>query len=164
MPTTGGARRRPTGTQCIADLLVLTRWAVPDVQWALQQPTTGFFVLSNSRSLSEADAAERNRQIVRAVAEASRLEGDVPFVLASRSDSTLRGHFPLETDVLSDELAQLGTPVDGVVICPAYVEPGRVTVGSVPKLRGSASSTASHPPSSDPAAARRPLPPSTPAG
>jgi uncharacterized protein YgbK (DUF1537 family) len=125
----------PTGTQCIADLPVLTRWAVPDVQWALQQPTTGFFVLTNSRSLSEADAAERNRQIVRAVAEASHLEGDVPFVLASRSDSTLRGHFPLETDVLSDELAQLDTPVDGVVICPAYVEPGRLTVDSVHWMR-----------------------------
>ena len=128
----------PTGTQCIADLPVLTRWAVADVQWALQQPTTGFFVLTNSRSLSEADAAERNRQIVRAVAEASRLEGDVPFVLASRSDSTLRGYFPLETDVLSDELAQLGTPVDGVVICPAYVEPGRVTVDSVHWMRTNA--------------------------
>jgi uncharacterized protein YgbK (DUF1537 family) len=125
----------PTGTQCIADIPVLTRWEVADVQWALQQPTTGFFVLTNSRSLSEADAAERNRQIVRAVAEASHLEGDVPFVLASRSDSTLRGHFPLETDVLSDELARLGTPVDGVVICPAYVEPGRVTVDSVHWMR-----------------------------
>ncbi len=125
----------PTGTQCIADLPVLTRWTVPDLQWALQQPTTGFFVLTNSRSLSEADAAERNQQIVRAVAEASRLEGDVPFVLASRSDSTLRGYFPLETDVLSDELAQLGTSVDGVVICPAYVEPGRVTVDSVHWMR-----------------------------
>jgi uncharacterized protein YgbK (DUF1537 family) len=125
----------PTGTQCIADLPVLTRWEVPDLRWALQQPTTGFFVLTNSRSLSEADAAERNQQIVRALAEASHLEGDVQYVLASRSDSTLRGYFPLETDVISAELAQLGTAVDGVVICPAYVEPGRVTVNSVHWMR-----------------------------
>ena len=125
----------PTGTQCIADLPVLTRWTVPDLRWALQQPTTGFFVLTNTRSLSEADAAERNRQIVRALGEASRLEGDVPFVVASRSDSTLRGYFPLETDVISHELARLGTAVDGVVICPAYVEPGRVTVDSVHWMR-----------------------------
>jgi uncharacterized protein YgbK (DUF1537 family) len=128
----------PTGTQCIADLPVLTRWAVPDLQWALRQPTTGFFVLTNTRSLSEADAAERNQQIVRALAEASRLEGDVPFVLASRSDSTLRGYFPLETDVISAELARLGSAVDGVVICPAYVEPGRVTVDSVHWMRTNA--------------------------
>jgi uncharacterized protein YgbK (DUF1537 family) len=125
----------PTGTQCIADLPVLTRWEVPDLRWALQQPTTGFFVLTNTRSLSEADAAERNQQIVRALTEASHLEGDVPYVLASRSDSTLRGYFPLETDVISGELAQLGTAVDGVVICPAYVEPGRVTVNSVHWMR-----------------------------
>lgn len=125
----------PTGTQCIADLPVLTRWAVPDLRWALRQPTPGFFVLTNTRSLSEADAAERNRQIMRALAEAARLEGDVPFVIASRSDSTLRGHFPLETDVISDELVRLGTPADGVVICPAYVEPGRVTVDSVHWMR-----------------------------
>lgn len=125
----------PTGTQCIADLPVLTRWAVPDLQWALQQPTTGFFVLTNTRSLSEADAAQRNQQIVRALAEASHLEGDVPYVLASRSDSTLRGYFPLETDVISAELAAIGTAVDGVVICPAYVEPGRVTVNSVHWMR-----------------------------
>ncbi|WP_325665823.1 four-carbon acid sugar kinase family protein, partial [Mycobacterium sp.] len=55
----------PTGTQTIADLPVLTQWSVDDLRWALQQPTTGFFVLTNTRSLSEADAAERNSQIVR---------------------------------------------------------------------------------------------------
>ena len=125
----------PTGTQCIADLPILTRWAVPDLQWALQQQTTGFFVLTNTRSLSEADAAERNQQIVRALAEASHVEGDVPYVIASRSDSTLRGYFPLETDVISEELATLDIPVDGVVICPAYVEPGRLTVNSVHWMR-----------------------------
>lgn len=125
----------PTGTQCIADLPVLTRWAVPDLQWALQQPTTGFFVLTNTRSLSEADAAERNQQIVRALAEASHLEGDVPYAIASRSDSTMRGYFPLETDVIAAELAKLDTAVDGVVICPAYVEPGRITVNSVHWMR-----------------------------
>jgi uncharacterized protein YgbK (DUF1537 family) len=125
----------PTGTQSIADLPVLTRWSVADLQWALQQPTTGFFVLTNTRSLSEPDAADRNRQIVRALAEASHLEGDVPYVIASRSDSTLRGYFPLETDVLAHELEVLGDPVDGVVICPAYIEPGRVTVDSVHWMR-----------------------------
>ncbi len=57
----------PTGTQTIADLPVLTSWSVADLQWALQQPTTGFFVLTNTRSLSETDAAERNRQVVDAL-------------------------------------------------------------------------------------------------
>ncbi len=39
----------PTGTQSIADLPVLTSWSVDDVRWALQQPTTAFFVLTNTR-------------------------------------------------------------------------------------------------------------------
>jgi uncharacterized protein YgbK (DUF1537 family) len=120
----------PTGTQTIADLPVLTSWSVADVQWALQQPTTGFFILTNTRSLSEEDAAERNREIVAALHEAAELEG-VPYVIASRSDSTLRGYFPLETDVLSAELAARGTKVDGVLVLPAYIEPGRITVDSL---------------------------------
>ena len=120
----------PTGTQSIADLPVLTSWSVSDLQWALRQPTAAFFVLTNTRSLSEVDAAERNRQIVDALHQAATLEG-VPYVLASRSDSTLRGYYPLETDVLTAELAARGTEVDGVLLCPAYLEPGRVTVNSL---------------------------------
>ncbi len=125
----------PTGTQSIADLPVLTRWAVDDLRWALQQDTAGFFVLTNTRSMSEEGAADRNRQIVQALAEAAQMEGDQGYAIASRSDSTLRGYFPLETDVLARELDQLGRPVDGVVICPAYIEPGRVTLDSVHWMR-----------------------------
>jgi uncharacterized protein YgbK (DUF1537 family) len=120
----------PTGTQTIADLPVLTSWSVGDLQWAVQQQTTGFFVLTNTRSLSETDAAELNREVVDALDQAATAE-QVSYVIASRSDSTLRGYFPLETDVLAEELAARGTVVDGVVVCPAYVEPGRVTVDSV---------------------------------
>ena len=120
----------PTGTQTIADIPVLTTWTVDDLRWALQQDTVGFFVLTNTRSLTPDDAAERNREIVRALALAARTE-QVDVVLASRSDSTLRGHFPLETDVLTEELAALGTVVDAVVVVPAYIEPGRLTIDSV---------------------------------
>ena len=124
----------PTGTQSIADLPVLTSWSVADLRWALRQPTTAFFVLTNTRSLAEADAAQRNREIVRALDEAARLE-QVTYVLLSRGDSTLRGYYPLETDVLAEELARTGADVDGVLICPAYIEPGRVTVDSVHWMR-----------------------------
>ncbi|MET0692731.1 MAG: four-carbon acid sugar kinase family protein, partial [Propionibacteriaceae bacterium] len=61
----------PTGTQTIADLPVLTSWSVADLRWALQQPTTAFFILTNTRSLSEEDATERNVQIVTALDEAA---------------------------------------------------------------------------------------------
>ena len=120
----------PTGTQTITDLPVLTSWSVSDVQWALQQPTTGFFILTNTRSLSQSDAADLNREVVDALHQAADSE-HVSYVIVSRSDSTLRGYFPLETDVLAEELAARGTNVDGVIVCPAYIEPGRLTVDSV---------------------------------
>ncbi|MEU6141221.1 four-carbon acid sugar kinase family protein [Streptomyces sp. NPDC047081] len=115
----------PTGTQTVADVPVLTSWSVDDLRWALRQDSAAFFVLTNTRSLSPEDAAARNREVVRALRTASAAEG-IGYVLASRGDSTLRGHFPLETDVLAEEL---GT-VDGVVLVPAYIEAGRLTVGS----------------------------------
>ncbi|MEU0947898.1 four-carbon acid sugar kinase family protein [Streptomyces canus] len=115
----------PTGTQTVADVPVLTSWTVDDLRWALRQDSAVFFVLTNTRSLSPEDAAARNREVVRALHAASAAEG-TGYVLASRGDSTLRGHFPLETDVLTEEL---GT-VDGVVLVPAYIEAGRLTVNS----------------------------------
>src|SRR6476619_1131511 len=45
----------PTGTQSVSELPVLTSWSVEDLRWALRQDTTGFFVLTNTRSLSETD-------------------------------------------------------------------------------------------------------------
>ncbi|MDW6063075.1 four-carbon acid sugar kinase family protein [Streptomyces sp. FXJ1.4098] len=119
----------PTGTQTVADVPVLTTWTVEDLRWALRQDSTAFFVLTNTRSLAPDAAAARNREVVRALAQASAAEG-IGYVLASRSDSTLRGHFPLETDVLADEV-----PVDGVVLVPAYIEAGRLTADSVHWMR-----------------------------
>lgn len=120
----------PTGTQTVADVPVLTTWTVDDLRWALRQDSAAFFVLTNTRSLSPKDAAIRNREVVRALHTASAAE-DTGYVLASRGDSTLRGHFPLETDVLAQELTDLGVgALDGVVLVPAYIEAGRLTVGS----------------------------------
>ncbi|GAB3561494.1 four-carbon acid sugar kinase family protein [Amycolatopsis endophytica] len=135
-----GARRvvflddDPTGTQTVRDLPVLTRWTVEDVRWALRQDTAGFFVLTNTRSLAPADAAARDREVVTACLRAAEGEG-AGLVFASRSDSTLRGHFPLETDVIGEVLAQHGDTVDAVVLAPAFTDAGRVTLGGTHYLR-----------------------------
>lgn len=120
----------PTGTQSVAGIPVLTTWGVGDLRWALRRPENACYVLTNTRSLPAADAATRNREVIRALAEAAHLEG-IDYVVASRSDSTLRGHFPLETDVLAEEEARHGRPVDGVVLVPAYLQAGRFTIDSV---------------------------------
>lgn len=127
----------PTGSQTIADLPVLTDWSVADLRWALRETATGFFVLTNTRSLSAADASARNRAVIDALDEASRAEG-IDYVVASRSDSTMRGHFPLETDVLAKNLSRHGRPVDGVVLVPAFPDAGRITLDSVHWTRNTA--------------------------
>jgi len=121
----------PTGTQSVADLPVLTGWAVQDLIWALQEEKPAVYVMTNSRSLDAREAAIRNREIVTASLEASRQSG-IPVDFVSRSDSTLRGHFPLETDTIAACLAErAGRHVDAVVIVPAFPEAGRITVGGV---------------------------------
>ncbi|MEW2501385.1 four-carbon acid sugar kinase family protein [Amycolatopsis sp. NPDC047767] len=124
----------PTGTQTVRDLPVLTRWTVEDIRWALRRGRAGFFVLTNTRSLAPDAAAARDREVAEACLAAAELEG-VRLAFASRSDSTLRGHFPLETDVLTEVVAQHGQTVDGVLLAPAYVDAGRVTIGGVHWLR-----------------------------
>ena len=120
----------PTGTQTVRDLPVLTRWEDDDLRWALAQGTPGFFVLTNTRSLAAADAAARVREIATACRRVAAETGR-DLVLTSRGDSTLRGHFPLETDVLQDEARAVGQPADAVLLVPAYLEAGRVTVEGV---------------------------------
>ena len=124
----------PTGTQTTAGLPVLTRWTVDDIRWAMREAVPGFFILTNSRSLSAPAAAAVTAEVARACAEAAALE-QLDYVFASRSDSTLRGHFPLETDILAQQLSHDGITVDGLLLVPAYVDAGRVTVNSVHLLR-----------------------------
>ncbi|MFI5614215.1 four-carbon acid sugar kinase family protein [Amycolatopsis sp. NPDC051903] len=124
----------PTGTQTVRDLPVLTRWSADDIRWALRQGRAGFFVLTNTRSLAPGDAAARDREVAEACLAAAESEG-VPLAFASRSDSTLRGHFPLETDVLGEVVARHGGEVDGILLAPAYVDAGRVTIDGTHWLR-----------------------------
>jgi uncharacterized protein YgbK (DUF1537 family) len=124
----------PTGTQSVADLPVLTRWEVEDFTWAFSQSKPAVYVLTNTRSLDPGEAAARNQEVVRnALAAADGVK--VGFV--SRSDSTLRGHYPLEPDVIAATVAaETGEPTDGVVIVPAFPDAGRLTIGGVHYMRG----------------------------
>ena len=130
----------PTGTQSVSDLPVLTRWEPEDFRWALTHRIDGraaaaVYVLTNTRSLDPAETAERNRQVVRsALAAAAETGSALGFV--SRSDSTLRGHYPLEPDVLAETVREVtGERTDGVVIVPAFPDAGRVTIGGVHYMR-----------------------------
>ncbi len=121
----------PTGTQTVAGVPLVSRWSVEDLRWGMTQGAPCLFVLANTRSLDPEAARGRVGEIVAAVAAAGEIEG-IPYAILSRSDSTLRGHFPLETGAIADRLEALGAPpVDGVIFAPAYVEARRLTLGGV---------------------------------
>lgn len=120
----------PTGTQSVADLPVLTRWGVDDLEWALSLDAGAVYVETNTRGLDAAAAARINREVVLSATEVARRHGR-PLTFVSRGDSTLRGHFPLETDAIVDAEREAGSdPVDAIVIVPAFPAAGRVTVGA----------------------------------
>ncbi|TFC85435.1 hypothetical protein E3T24_08430 [Cryobacterium sp. TmT2-59] len=120
----------PTGSQSVQGVPVLTGWTADDLRWAFDQPGHGFFILTNTRGLNEVEA----RSVVGEVAEViDRVATDLGarYTLITRSDSTLRGHYPLETDVLIDLARSAGSPYDALIMAPAYIAAGRVTEGDV---------------------------------
>ncbi|MFT0846979.1 four-carbon acid sugar kinase family protein [Actinomycetaceae bacterium L2_0104] len=120
----------PTGTQSVAELPVLNAWSESDLRWALETGAGAVYVMTNSRSLPPQQAAERNREVVKAALAAAKSLGvEIDFV--SRGDSTLRGHFPLEPETIIETLEESGVGIDGVVIVPAFADAGRITVNSI---------------------------------
>ncbi|GAA3403558.1 four-carbon acid sugar kinase family protein [Pseudarthrobacter polychromogenes] len=127
----------PTGTQSVSDLPVLTQWEVADFIWAFSQSKPAVYVLTNTRSLDPAEAAARNEEVVRNALAAAGSPQELRLGFVSRSDSTLRGHYPLEPDVIAATVADVsGEKTDGVVLVPAFPDAGRVTIGGVHYMRG----------------------------
>ena len=121
----------PTGSQTVHGCLLLTRWDVDSLRIALCDEAPLFFVLTNTRSMDALRAAAVMREVCRNLKTALRLlrqeDMDIRPVIVSRSDSTLRGHYPVETDVIAEELG----PFDAHFLVPAFFEGGRITRGSV---------------------------------
>lgn len=128
----------PTGTQSVADLPVLTAWEPADFAWAFASGKPAVYVMTNSRSLSPAAAEKVNREVVSAALEAAAAT-DTQLAFVSRSDSTLRGHFPLEPLTIIDETEKCrrasgetaAKAVDGIILVPAFGDAGRITVHGV---------------------------------
>jgi uncharacterized protein YgbK (DUF1537 family) len=94
---------------------------------ALRDDEPAIYILTNSRSLPAAEAQELVGAATRNLIQAAKLTGR-PLTLVSRSDSTLRGHYPAETDALEKTFEWAGEGgFDAVCIVPAFPEGGRVT-------------------------------------
>lgn len=121
----------PTGSQTVHSCLLLTRWDVATLKIGLTHPAPLFFVLTNSRGMDAESAARITREVCvnlkEALAELDKQGSAIHPLLVSRSDSTLRGHYPIETDVIAEELG----PFDAHFLVPAFFEGGRITRDSV---------------------------------
>lgn len=113
----------PTGSQTVHSCLLLTRWNVETLCRGLADMAPIVFILTNTRALPPDLAAEVTRTVCRHLKEAIAQVGITDYLVVSRSDSTLRGHYPLETDVIATELG----PFDAHFLVPAFLEGGRIT-------------------------------------
>jgi uncharacterized protein YgbK (DUF1537 family) len=114
----------PTGTQTVRDVPVLTEWAPETLEAEFENDLHCFYILTNSRSLDTDSAIALNHEIVANLLKAA--DGR-PFHVVSRSDSTLRGHYPEEVDTLSEGLG----PFDGVLLIPYFEAGGRYTIDDI---------------------------------
>ena len=117
----------PTGSQTVHSCLLLMRWDVETLRLGLADDAPIFFVLTNTRALTPNKAAAVTREVCHNLKAAIAAEGIEEFLVVSRSDSTLRGHYPVETDVIAEELGGF----DAHFLTPAFFEGGRVTRNSV---------------------------------
>jgi uncharacterized protein YgbK (DUF1537 family) len=113
----------PTGTQTVNGVEVLSEWSRPVLEAVLKNPSRCVFVMTNSRSMPEARAVKLYRTIARTLRSAAQATGR-EYSVISRSDSTLRGHFPAETDALAS--IDPGR-IAGTIVIPAFFEAGRST-------------------------------------
>lgn len=120
----------PTGVQTVHGIRALIAPTGADVVREFREADALFAVLINSRAGDTDAAIATNRAIAAELAAASRATGR-RFTLISRSDSTLRGHYPAETDALNEAVG----PFDATLLIPAFFEGGRITVEDIHFVR-----------------------------
>jgi len=121
----------PTGVQTVHGISVYTDWSEKSIEAGFAEENPMFFILTNSRAFSAEETGLVHGDIAERVAAQAQKCGK-EFMIISRSDSTLRGHYPLETQVLKKTLEQAGgKKIDGEVLMPFFKEGGRFTVNNI---------------------------------
>ncbi len=117
----------PTGTQTVHNIPVYTSWDSEVLEQALSEEGNVFYILTNSRSLIK-EAAKQLALTIGKNLRAASVKTQQAFTVISRSDSTLRGHYPAEVDALAEGL---GLAIDAHIIIPAFFEAGRETINDI---------------------------------
>lgn len=125
----------PTGIQTVHGCLLVTAWDEASVREGFADEQPFFYILTNTRAMTRTEAARVTREAMEMVVRVNRDYG-YRLIVVSRSDSCLRGHFPLETDVMRSVLVEHGYKVAAKTpFCPAFIEAGRVTIGGTHYMR-----------------------------
>ena len=115
----------PTGSQTVHDCLLLLKWDCSTLVKGFESKSNLFFILANTRSLSENDAKLTIEEIcknLKSVIASQAYKEEIIFI--SRGDSTLRGHNFLEPSTLNSCLG----PFDATFHIPAFIEGKRLTL------------------------------------
>ena len=121
----------PTGVQTVNNVYVYTDWSVPTLEQAFNDGKSISFVLTNSRGLTVEQTTKAHHEMAENIAAVAKKLGK-DFIIISRSDSTLRGHYPLETSLLKADVESLtGKKIDGEILLPFFKEGGRFTINNV---------------------------------
>jgi len=120
----------PTGIQTVHDVPVYTTYDQKDIQDIFTSAPRLSFILTNTRAMDRGRVRDINKAICQRIIGCSDAAG-TDFEIISRSDSTLRGNYPLETDTIREVLEGSGRKVDGEILCFSFFETGRYTEGDV---------------------------------
>ena len=121
----------PTGVQTVHDISVYTGWDHDSILSGFNEKNNLFYIMTNSRGFTAEQTTKAHHEISAMVDQVARETGR-EYIFISRSDSTLRGHYPLETELLkADYEKYTGKTIDGEILCPFFKEGGRFTIGDV---------------------------------
>lgn len=121
----------PTGIQTVHNVSVYTDWSYESIQRGFREKNKIFYILTNSRSFSVQQTTQVHQEIGQRISEIAK-EEKKGCLMISRGDSTLRGHYPLETKILKDEIQKsTGQIVHGEILCPFFKEGGRYTIDNI---------------------------------
>lgn len=121
----------PTGVQTVNNVSVYTDWSIETLKQGFNEDNSIFFVLTNSRGLTVAQTSVAHKEMAFNIYEAAKVTGK-EYIIISRSDSTLRGHYPLEPMLLKEGTEKLtGKKMDGEIMLPFFKEGGRFTINNI---------------------------------
>lgn len=121
----------PTGVQTVHDVSVYTDWSKESIEKGFAEENSMFFILTNSRGFTAKETEKAHKEMALNIAEVAK-KYNKDFIVISRSDSTLRGHFPLETKVLKETIEENSEiKYNGEALMPFFKEGGRFTVENI---------------------------------